>query len=72
MAKQAFYKYLRIAAVLGNVLFILWILFNAMDSGWKGRPVEIMSGIGLVILLLLNTYFLATKVRFGNPTRNHP
>jgi len=72
MAKKAFYKYLRIVAVLGNVLFILWILFNAMDSGWKARPVEIMSSIGLVILLLLNAYFLTTKVKFGNSTRDHP
>jgi len=52
---------LKLIALIGNVVFILWISFNAMDSGFKGTKYEIMSGIGLIILLALNSLLLFTK-----------
>ena len=42
-------------AVAGNALFILWILYNAIDSGFRGTPPEIASAIALVALLVLDS-----------------
>jgi hypothetical protein len=61
MKKIGFNDILRTAALAGNALFVLWILFNAMDSGWRGTKYEIVSSLGLIFLLLLNTYFLARR-----------
>lgn len=50
---------LRYITLIGNGLFVLWILFNGMDSGWSATPVQLASYVGLVILLALNTYLVA-------------
>jgi len=49
---------LRYAALAGNILFILWISFNAMNEGFKGTLVQKLSGIGMVCLLILNCVLL--------------
>ena len=49
---------LRYAALTGNILFILWISFNAMDEGFKGTLIQKLSAIGMVILLILNCVLL--------------
>lgn len=55
-------KWMRFAALAGNTLFILWIIYNGIDEGWKGvRLIEAMSLIGLVILLALNSVLLWKK-----------
>ena len=46
------------AALAGNILFILWISFNAMNEGFKGTLIQKLSGIGLVGLLILNCVLL--------------
>ena len=56
---------LRILAIAGNILFILWILFNAMDSGWKGTVYQILSAVVLIALLLVNTYFISGQLKRG-------
>lgn len=56
-----FYKLLRFAAILGNILFILWISFNAIDEGFKGTIYQKVSYIGLVSLLILNIGLLYRK-----------
>jgi cytochrome c biogenesis factor len=54
-----FKHYLRTLAIVGNVLFVLWILFIAMDEDFKGTLPEQLSGIGLTGLLIVNsTLFL--------------
>ena len=63
MTTKLLLKLLRIAAILGNVLFILWITYNGIDEGFRGTPVQVASYIALVALLLLNIVLLA---------RNHP
>jgi hypothetical protein len=45
---------LRASAIAGNLLFILWVLFNAMDSGWKGTKAEAASAVFLIALLATN------------------
>jgi hypothetical protein len=52
------FKLLRLAAVCGNVVFVLWIIYNAIDDGFQGTPYEIASGIGLILLLSLNSVLL--------------
>jgi len=56
---------LRYVAVAGNVVFILWIAFNAIDSGFKGTIYEVVSGMGLIFLLWINI-ILITKNRPRN------
>lgn len=48
-------------AVTGNIVFILWIMFNAMDEGFKGTLPEKASMIGLIGLLALNSTLIANK-----------
>jgi len=46
-------------AVLGNAVYVLWIVYNGIDE-W-GKPigaVEAVSYIGLVVLLILNIVLL--------------
>ncbi|MDR3695831.1 hypothetical protein [Mucilaginibacter sp.] len=52
---------LRYAAIGGNILFILWILFNAMDEGFQGTLPEKLSAIGLIGLLSVNSILLLRK-----------
>ncbi len=52
-------KTLRYAATIGNILFILWVVYNGIDE-W-GAPVTLVqmaSYLGLIALLALNTMVL--------------
>ncbi|MDB5017068.1 MAG: hypothetical protein JWQ84_1900 [Mucilaginibacter sp.] len=51
---------LRYAAICGNVLFILWISFNAMDEGFQGTVPEKISAVVLIALLATNAWLLVT------------
>jgi hypothetical protein len=55
------YILFRNVVIIGNALFVLWILRNGMNEGWKGTPLEIVSFIGLILLLTLNTILLFRK-----------
>jgi len=52
---------LRYAAIGGNILFILWVSFNAMDEGFSGRLIEKLSYFALVGLLITNIILLTGK-----------
>ena len=54
-------RLLRTLAIAGNVLFVLWILYNGINEGFKGTLPEIISYIALVILLGMNTVLLWRK-----------
>jgi hypothetical protein len=45
-------------AVAGNAVFVAWIVFNAVDEGFRGTLPEIVSALGLIALLGLNTALL--------------
>lgn len=55
-------KYLKNVAIAGNILFILWIIYNGIDEGFRavGR-VEAFSLTGLLCLLVLNIFLLFRK-----------
>jgi hypothetical protein len=41
-------------AIAGDLLLVLWVIFNAIDSGFSGTAPEKASFVGLIILLSLN------------------
>jgi hypothetical protein len=59
--RPAIRRRLRYAAIGGDVLFILWVLRNAIGDGFRGTPVEVASFIGLVVLLGLNAVLLSGR-----------
>jgi hypothetical protein len=50
---------IKAVAIIGNILLVVWILFNGMDSGWSATPVQLVAYSSLVILLGLNTYIVS-------------
>jgi hypothetical protein len=58
MKKKDLIILLRYAAISGNILFILWVSFNAMDEGFQGTPAEKISGVGLIGLLAINCFLI--------------
>jgi len=51
-------KKLKISVILGNGLISLWVIYNAIDSGFAGTRYEIGSFIFLITLLILNSYLI--------------
>jgi len=51
---------MRFVAVFGNLLFILWIIYNAIHEGLRGTLSEIVSCLFLICLLALNSYLVLT------------
>ena len=60
---------LSIAAIAGNVVFVLWILFNGINEGFKGTMVEKVSFISLMGLLVVNTFLLIRYRKLQNKKR---
>jgi hypothetical protein len=56
----------RYIAIAGNAIYVLWILVNGISEGFKGTIVEIVSYIGLLLLLALNTVLLFRKEKGVN------
>jgi hypothetical protein len=56
-------KYLKYVAIIGNVIYVLWILYNAIDEGFSASLVQAASGLGLVALLALNVILLMRTTR---------
>lgn len=52
---------LKYVAILGNILFILWMTYNGIDEGFRGTPYQILSYAGLTALLILNSVLLLRK-----------
>ena len=52
------YNFLRYIAIAGNIILVLWILRNGINEGFRGTPVEIVSYIGLMLLLVLNSILI--------------
>jgi hypothetical protein len=64
---------LRYVAIAGDVLFLLWIVRNGFDDGFRAGLVELVSWIGLLGLLALNAVLLwggreRLNRRHGEPT----
>jgi hypothetical protein len=61
MKNIGLYNLFNYAAIAGNVIYVLWILRNGIDEGFSGSIVQIVSYVGLLFLLMLNTVLLYRK-----------
>ena len=61
MKNNDIFNLFKYAAIAGNVLFVLWILANGIYESFSGTPIEVVSYIGLILLLMLNTVLLYRK-----------
>jgi hypothetical protein len=52
------YTLLRFIVLFGNIIFILWIIRNGINEGFKATIVEKVSISGLILLLLLNSIII--------------
>ena len=51
------------AAIAGNILFVLWILYNGVNENFQGTAIEKISYISLMGLLAINAFLLLRKAR---------
>lgn len=59
--KSALAGFLTWIAVSGNILFILWILYNGIREDFQGTPLEKISYISLMGLLAINAILLVLR-----------
>jgi len=69
MTMDQFKHYLRNLAITGNMLFVLWVLFNVTDDGFKGTLPEILSATGLTCLLITNSSLLLTDQKLTSKNK---
>ena len=50
-------------AIAGNILFVLWILYNGINESFQGTTIEKISYITLMGLLSVNALLLIRKSR---------
>jgi hypothetical protein len=56
--KSSFTVLLSLAAITGNILFVLWILYNGINEGFQGTTIEKISNILLMGLMSVNAFLL--------------
>jgi hypothetical protein len=56
--KTTFITLLKYGAIAGNILFVFWVTFNAIDSGFSGTIYEKISYVVLMALLVTNCFLL--------------
>jgi hypothetical protein len=71
METKQLISFLRYAAISGNILFILWVSFNAINEGFSGTLPEKASYVVLMGLLVTNCFLLITKFQKQELTRQH-
>jgi hypothetical protein len=59
--KSILIELLTIAALIGNLLFMLWITYNGLHEHFRGTVYEKFSYIGLMGLLIINSLLILRK-----------
>jgi hypothetical protein len=54
---------LRYVAIVGNGVYILWIVWNGINEGFKSTPVQVVSYLGIITLLALNGVLLYRQTK---------
>jgi hypothetical protein len=49
------------AAIAGNILFMLWISFNAISEHFRGTIYQKISYVGLMGLLAINSFLVLRR-----------
>jgi hypothetical protein len=53
---------IRYLALFGDIVYILWILYNGIDEGFRSiASVQSVALLGLIILLILNIFLLTSR-----------
>ena len=61
--KSPITKLLSWFAIAGNILFVLWILYNGINESFQGTTIEKISYLTLIGLLAVNAFLLLRKTR---------
>jgi len=61
--KSSFTVLLSLAAIAGNILFVLWTLYNGINEGFRGTTIEKISYISLMGLMTVNAFLLIRNRR---------
>ena len=56
-------KLLSFATVAGDILFVLWVLYNGINEGFKGTTIEKLSYFTLSVLLMVNAFIIIRTYR---------
>jgi hypothetical protein len=51
MIASGVYGFFRYVAMIGNVVYVLWILRNGINEGFRGTTVQIVSYIGIPLFV---------------------
>ena len=57
---------LTLPAIAGNILFVLWILYNGINESFQGTTIEKISYVTLMSLLAVNAFLLIRNLRQQN------
>lgn len=63
MKKSIWMELFSLAVIAGNILFVLWILYNGMNENFQGTTVEKIAYLSLIALLTGNAYLLISNRR---------
>ncbi len=63
MRNNLLISFLRYAAIVGNVVFLLWILFNGINEGFKAPLAEKFYYVGVMGLLAINSFCLLSRTK---------
>jgi hypothetical protein len=55
------YAVLKYGAIAGFIIFLLWIIYNGIDEGFKATPHEMLGYILVLMLLALNAAPLSSE-----------
>lgn len=64
--KLSLTEILSLLAIVGNILFVLWIMYNGINESFQGTTIEKISYITLMGLLAVNAFLLIRNRRQSN------
>ena len=64
MKNKQIVSWLSYAALIGNIIFALWITYNGLKEGFSGTLYEKLSYVGLMLLLALNSFLLFRLMKY--------
>ena len=57
-----FLPHLRTLAIIGNIAYFFWIIYNGIDEGFQSAtPVQIVAYLGFLVLCVLNVVLLTNN-----------
>jgi hypothetical protein len=64
--KSSLIELLSLLVITGNILFVLWILYNGINESFQGTTIEKISYVTLMGLLAINAFLLIRNRRQQN------